>query len=167
MFSSQRTYTSSLAPEVLQKELKLAFQAFENNEAHAIEDEHRPFEARFEQGIWSLHPRDMEKGDERFHISGKLEAHEDQGSKLLFRAEASKGQKWSLFKDSLYGLFLTIFTAFMEIVQDIPLSLVIASIPIMLIFAGVYLQKSQKKILDYRWDQLDKNLGELAHASQA
>lgn len=166
MFSSQRIYNSKLAPEVLQKELTLAFQAFDYGDAHAIQDEHRPFEAHFEHGIWSLHPRDMEKGEERFHISGKLESLEDQGSRLLFRAEASKSQKWSLFKDSLYGLFLTIFTAFMEIVQDIPLLVVIASIPVMLIFVGVYLQKSQKKILDYRWDQLDKNLGELAHANQ-
>ncbi|MDW3648259.1 MAG: hypothetical protein R8P61_14415 [Bacteroidia bacterium] len=162
MFSSQRIYTSSLAPADLQKEITEVFQAFESNSQLSITDEQRPFDADFEQGIWSLSPRDMEKGEERFRIWGEIQAYEEQGSRFIFQAKASKRQKWSLFKDSLYGLFLTAFTAFMEVIQEIPLIVVILSIPIMLIFVGVYLKKSQQKILSYRWDQLDKNLGELA-----
>ena len=167
LFSSKRIYTSSLAPESLQKELSLAFQSFERTDEHSIQDEHRPFEASFDQGVWSLHPRDTTKGEERFLICGIVVPNQEDGSQLIFQAKASKAQKWSLFKDSLYGLFLTIFTAFMEIIQEMPLSLVAASIPVMLIFVGVYLRKSQHKILTYRWDQLDKNLGDLAHISPA
>ncbi|MEO1217224.1 MAG: hypothetical protein AAFY45_27100 [Bacteroidota bacterium] len=164
LFTSQRIYTSPLAPELLQKELKQVFQAFESHADLSIKDEHRPFDASFEKGLWKLSPRDIEKGEERFLIRGKVESHQEEGSQFVFEAKASKRQKWSLFKDSLYGLFLTTFTALMEVMQDMPLALILVSIPIMLIFVGVYLRKSQQKILNYRWEQLDKNLGELAQA---
>ena len=164
LFTSHRIYTSPLAPELLQKELKQAFQAFESQADLSIKDEHRPFDASYENGRWNLSPRDIEKGEERFLIRGKVEANQEEGSRFVFEAKASRRQKWSLFKDSLYGLFLTAFTALMEVMQDMPLSLILLSIPIMLIFVGIYLRKSQQKILSYRWEQLDKNLGELAQA---
>lgn len=164
LFTSQRIYTSPLAPELFQKELKQIFQAFESHADLSIKDEQRPFDASFENGNWKLSPRDIEKGEERFLIRGKVEANQAEGSRFVFEAKASKRQKWALFKDSLYALFLTAFTALMEVMQEMPLSIILVSIPIMLIFVGVYLRNSQQKILSYRWEQLDKHLGELAQA---
>ncbi|MEM6803426.1 MAG: hypothetical protein AAF696_18605 [Bacteroidota bacterium] len=158
-----RTYLSKESPAELQGRLQELFLPLDADRDWEINDKKQPFEGEFNQGSWVLRPKDTTEKKMRFDLRARVvEVPNTDLSYFEVEAEARKAQKRANFWEAVYGVFLTLVVAFMEFTYDFDALIILLSIPFMLAFVFFYVQKSSRRVLDYRWKQLDHSLSGIA-----
>lgn len=158
-----RTYLSKESPSELQSRLQELFLPLDSDRDWEIYDKKRPFEGQFTQGNWILRPKDTTEKDMRFDLRARVvEVPNTDMSYFEVEAEARKAQKRANVWEAVYGIFLTLVVAFMEFSYDFDAIIILLSIPFMLAFVFFYVKKSSRRVLEYRWKQLDKSLTGIA-----
>ena len=153
----ERFYNSDLTIEELKELLEDRFIPITADESVRIIDESRPFSMKMEGNQFELLDCDETIKDQRTQLSGYV-FRRGERNWIKLEAKPTRREVFRMVQDVIILLVLGVLLAFMEISNKIPLPLVIISFGVMVGFIFWYIRNSFKKIVQYRWRQLDEIL---------